>query len=209
MNRKRVAIVIGAGSVKCAAALGLWKVLRREGIDIDMVVGCSGGSIYASVMALGDDPETCERLTRELWTPKITLRRNWRSILGAMLPQVFPFQRTVTGDTWQRTEWAWALDRAVGMIPDDVCIEAADNAVPHLVDRTYVGLHGDIGDELSTWMVVDTNVEELGGWDPLTPREALDRAERLGFEPVVEDDHGIWVLHRDRPVDPVCANYVP
>ena len=41
MNRKRVAIVIGAGSVKCAAALGLWKVLRREGIDIDMVVGCS------------------------------------------------------------------------------------------------------------------------------------------------------------------------
>ena len=77
-KRKRVAVVIGSGAVQCAAALGLWKVLRREDIDIDMVVGCSGGSIYASVMALGYDPETCERLTRELWTPKVTLRRDWR-----------------------------------------------------------------------------------------------------------------------------------
>src|SRR3546814_13784828 len=81
----------GSGAVQCAAALGLWKVLRRENIDIDMVVGCSGGSIYASVMALGYDPETCERLTRELWTPKVTLRRDWRSMLGALMPRLFGF----------------------------------------------------------------------------------------------------------------------
>jgi uncharacterized membrane protein len=131
-------------------------------------------------------------------------------VLGtAVFPQVFPFQRTVTGDNWQMTEWAHALDRAVESIPDDVCVEAADNAVPHLVDRTYVGLHGDMGDELATWMIIDTTVDELGGWDPLTPAEALDRAERLGYEVVTEDDHGIWVLHRDQPVDPVCATYVP
>lgn len=131
-------------------------------------------------------------------------------VLGTLVfPQVFPFQRTVTGDNWQRTEWAWALDRAVAMIPDDVCIEAADNAVPHLVDRTYVGLHGDMGDDLATWMIIDTTVEELGGWDPLTPDQALERAERLGYEVVSEDDHGVWVLHRDRPVDPVCAEYAP
>jgi len=51
-QRKRVALVIGAGSVKCAAALGLWKVLKREGIALDLVVGCSGGSLYAASMAL-------------------------------------------------------------------------------------------------------------------------------------------------------------
>nr|WP_313816942.1 DUF2079 domain-containing protein [Citricoccus sp.] len=131
-------------------------------------------------------------------------------VLGtAVSPQVFPFQRTVTGDTWRMTEWAHALGRAVDSIPDDVCVEAADNAVPHLVDRAYVGLHGDMGDELATWMIIDTTVEELGGWDPLTPDEALNRAERLGYEVVTEDDHGIWVLHRDLPVDPVCAAYVP
>lgn len=88
---KRVALVIGAGSVKCAAALGMWKVLRREGIEVDMVVGCSGGSLYAAVMALGYDPATCERLTRELWTREVTRRRDVRSMLGALLPRVFGF----------------------------------------------------------------------------------------------------------------------
>lgn len=90
-GRKRVALVIGAGSVKCAAALGMWKVLDREGIDVDMFVGCSGGSIYAGVMALGYDVETCERLTMELWTPAVTRRRDTRSILSALLPGIFKF----------------------------------------------------------------------------------------------------------------------
>lgn len=88
---RRVALVIGAGSVKCAAALGLWKVLEREGIEVDMVVGCSGGSIYASVMALGYDVDTCVRLTRELWTRDITRRRDFRSILAGLLPRLFRF----------------------------------------------------------------------------------------------------------------------
>ena len=47
----RVAVVIGSGSVKCAAALGLFKVLQREGIPIGMVVGCSGGALYAASVA--------------------------------------------------------------------------------------------------------------------------------------------------------------
>ena len=51
--KPKVALVIGSGSVKCAASLGLLKVLERENIFIDMVVGCSGGSIYAAAIALG------------------------------------------------------------------------------------------------------------------------------------------------------------
>lgn len=92
MSGKRVAIVIGSGAVQCASALGMWKVLDREGIDVDMVVGCSGGSIYAAVMALGYDVATCERLTAELWTPKVTLKRDWRSLLGAFMPKLFGFE---------------------------------------------------------------------------------------------------------------------
>ncbi len=90
--RKKLALVIGAGSVKCAAALGLWKVLERAGIEIDMFVGCSGGSMYAAVMALGYDVATCEQLTRELWTPGITRQRDTRSLLSAMFPRLFGFK---------------------------------------------------------------------------------------------------------------------
>lgn len=90
-RRSTVALVIGAGAVKCAAALGMWKALTRRGIAVDMVVGCSGGSLYASVMALGFDPDTCERLTRELWTRDVTLQRDWRSLLAGLMPRTMGF----------------------------------------------------------------------------------------------------------------------
>ncbi len=92
MQRKRgVALVIGSGSVKCAAALGLLRVLKREGIPIDLVVGCSGGSLYATTIALGLDVEEAVDLTRRLWTRELTKKRNVRAVLGAMLPQIFGF----------------------------------------------------------------------------------------------------------------------
>lgn len=56
---KRIALVIGSGGVTCAAALGLWRVLQREGIGLDLVAGCSCGSIYAATMALGLGVEDC------------------------------------------------------------------------------------------------------------------------------------------------------
>jgi NTE family protein len=88
---RRVALVVGAGSVKCAAALGLWRVLQREGIEVDLFVGCSGGSLYTAAMALGYDLPRCEEMTGGLWTREITETRDWRSLLSAVLPGLFGF----------------------------------------------------------------------------------------------------------------------
>ncbi len=90
-NGKRLALVIGAGGVKCAAALGLWKVLLREGINIDMFVGCSGGSIYAPAMALNYDLDDCIEMTFSLWGRHIAEKRHWLSILRAIMPRLFGF----------------------------------------------------------------------------------------------------------------------
>ena len=90
----RVAVVLGSGSVKCAASLGLLRVLHREGIGIDMIVGCSGGSIYAAMIALGHDVEAAEAITRRLWTRELTSRRNYRSLLGVFLPRLFGFDES-------------------------------------------------------------------------------------------------------------------
>lgn len=70
-QQPQVAVVVGSGGAKCAAALGLWRVLKREGIDICMAVGSSGGSIYAAFMALGYDDEVAEKWTQDLWTPDL------------------------------------------------------------------------------------------------------------------------------------------
>jgi NTE family protein len=67
-EQPRIGLVIGSGSVKCAAALGLWKVLEREGIQLDMVVGCSGGSLYATAIVFNDEIAYAEEATLKLWT---------------------------------------------------------------------------------------------------------------------------------------------
>ena len=114
----RVAVVLGSGSVKCAAALGLLKVLQREGIGIDMIVGCSGGSLYAALIALGHDVETAEAMTRRLWTRELTSRRNHKSLLSVFLPRVFGF------------------DESFGMVNDSLILERLKTAFG---DATFEG----------------------------------------------------------------------
>ena len=94
INKPRIALVIGSGSVKCAAALGLMKVLARENIDVDMVVGCSGGSIYASLIALGWSVERATESTLKMWTRDVTAKRSTRAILQLALPFIFKFDES-------------------------------------------------------------------------------------------------------------------
>ena len=94
MSGKRVAVVIGSGSVKCAAAIGLQNVLRREGIGIDMVVGCSGGAMYAALMAAGYPPERVIEMSMKIWTRDVTRKRDARSLLKALFPRLLKFDES-------------------------------------------------------------------------------------------------------------------
>jgi NTE family protein len=87
----RVALVIGAGAIKCSAALGVYKVLQREGIEVDMVAATSGGTLTGSLIALGYDADTASEMTLRLWTRELTRRRNWKAIRQAALPRLFGF----------------------------------------------------------------------------------------------------------------------
>ena len=89
-TRPRVGLVIGSGGLKCVAALGLWRVLEREGIPIDVAVGCSGGAIYAAGYALGEDLRAAEERSLHLWRDLFS-RFHVRSVLRALVPSVFGF----------------------------------------------------------------------------------------------------------------------
>ena len=69
--KKRITLVIGSGGIKCAAAAGLWRVLQEEGINVDSIVGCSGGSMYAALIANHVDVKTMEDKSKTLWTSEI------------------------------------------------------------------------------------------------------------------------------------------
>lgn len=88
-HRKKIALVIGWGSVKCAASLGLLRVLIREGIPIDMVVTSGGGAIYGGLFALGHNVEEIIAMNARLWTHEVTQKTNSRAILQILFPRLF------------------------------------------------------------------------------------------------------------------------
>jgi NTE family protein len=92
VKKPKVALVIGSGGIKCVAALGLWKVLKREGIEVDMAVGCSGGSLYASVIAQGRKFEDIDAMNVGWWTDTFG-HLYYPSLFRAVLPQIFGFSQ--------------------------------------------------------------------------------------------------------------------
>jgi len=67
----RISLVIGSGGVKCAAAIGLMKVLEEESIDLDLIIGCSGGGLYAALFAMGVGLDEISEYIQSLWTRDI------------------------------------------------------------------------------------------------------------------------------------------
>jgi len=67
-SKKKVALVIGSGAIKCAASIGMFQVLEEENIEVDLVVGCSGGAIYGVGFAAGIPLDEIKELSDSTWT---------------------------------------------------------------------------------------------------------------------------------------------
>lgn len=92
-----VSLVIGAGSVKCAAAIGVVKALTAAGIGIERVVGCSAGAIFGAVVALGYSADEAADAAARLWTRELTGRRDTLGLLRVLLPRLLGFEAASFG----------------------------------------------------------------------------------------------------------------
>lgn len=63
-NRIRTALVLGSGGVRGMAHVGVIEELEKEGIQIDLIVGCSAGSL---VGALYSDHPCAEAIKSAVW----------------------------------------------------------------------------------------------------------------------------------------------
>ena len=65
-GRPKIALVLGSGGIKTIASLGLFRVLVREKIPVDLVVASSGGSLFGTSYALY--PGELDKIEGFLWT---------------------------------------------------------------------------------------------------------------------------------------------
>lgn len=198
-RRPRVGLVIGSGGIKCAAALGLWKVLEREGIEVDVVVGCSGGSIFAAAYAFGMRAADAETMTLRLWG-RLFRRVHLRSLLRIGLPRLFRFSERV-GLLDDRRFWA-ALRETYGEATFADCRTPLFIAASDLrtTDKVTIA-EGRLSDAvrassalpllLRPWPVGDRLLIDGGTSNPLpidvAIREGCDVILAMGFESVPHD----------------------
>lgn len=193
-RRPRVALVIGSGALKCAAALGLWKVLARENIPIDLTVGCSGGAIYASLIGMGWTVEAASRRNRELWAD-LFARYDWRAIVRALLARWQPFDHDFGIVDDRRVNWV--LAELYGEVRlEETRIPTFVVATDFLTGEKVVLSQGRLRDAvrasiaiplaLRPWTVDGRVLYDGGACDPLpvdvAVREGCDIIVAMGFE---------------------------
>lgn len=112
-RRPKIGLVVGSGGIKCTAAIPLFEFLDEAGIDIDLMVLCSGGATLGAVWALGASGAEIRKAALELWTRELFAKIDYRTLLSIA---GLPFGR---------------FDNNSGMLKPDV------------MKNNYVKLYGD------------------------------------------------------------------
>jgi NTE family protein len=81
--RHRLALVIGSGGIRSAAAIGVVDALQSEGLRPDLIVGCSSGALFGAALSL--------RMAGQFWTQDLTEQRRWRAYLQLLMPKLAGF----------------------------------------------------------------------------------------------------------------------
>ena len=61
MNSKKIGLVLSGGSTHGFAQIGALKILEEQGINPDLIVGCSVGSLIGAAIASGKSMEEIEK----------------------------------------------------------------------------------------------------------------------------------------------------
>ena len=117
-------LALSGGGVKCAAHLGVLKVLQRHGVEFDLIAGSSAGALVAVLYGLGTDLAELERRATQL---------RWQEIIG------WRISRQGLGDPNRFLRLLRSLTRGVRLedLPRRVLVTATDlrHGTPHIFER--------------------------------------------------------------------------
>ena len=81
-EKPKVAVVLGSGGLKPVSALPLLEFLKEESIDIDIMVGASGGAIMGGLWNLGYDTTEIVEITQRFLSMNIFTNLNYKTVLS-------------------------------------------------------------------------------------------------------------------------------
>ena len=81
-KKPRIGVVIGGGGLKCLAAVSLFEFLNEAKIDIDLLVGCSGGAIMSALYGAGYNSEQMRDAIAQCINKKLFSNIDLRSVAG-------------------------------------------------------------------------------------------------------------------------------
>ena len=87
----RIALVLGSGGVRSAAALGIAEVLQESGLTPTLYVGCSSGALFAALLAAQIPPRDAMASAVALWSQDLTKQHRWRAYGQLLLPRLLGF----------------------------------------------------------------------------------------------------------------------
>ena len=80
IGRRRVGLALSSGAARGLAHIGVIQVLEENGIEVDIVAGCSMGAYVGAVWASGRDGAEMEKLARE-----VEGRWSWLNLIDPFL----------------------------------------------------------------------------------------------------------------------------
>lgn len=107
-NKKpKIGVVVGSGGMKSLSSIALFEFLDDANIDVDLLIGCSGGSSVVASWACGNKADTMREQAFKFWGNKDLLTRtDYRTLLSIA---GLPFGR---------------FDKSRGLLKSDLAFEA-------------------------------------------------------------------------------------
>jgi NTE family protein len=97
----RLALVLGSGGVRSIAAVGIVEVLAAEGLQPDLIVGCSSGALFGATIAMGMSSREALDAATSLWSAE-RLREN-RGERPEVSPSSAPVQSSTASSAGARS----------------------------------------------------------------------------------------------------------
>ncbi len=81
-DRPKIGVVLSSGSLKAVASLALFEFLDKAKINIDLLIGCSGGGIFAALRGAGNTNEQIINVTKVVSKTKPFSGIDYRTLMG-------------------------------------------------------------------------------------------------------------------------------